>query len=148
MINNFDGPYAFLSNFYDSPFEILVGDKLYTAKTVEHGFQAAKVINYHNEEALEILAAPTPGKAKRLGRKCHMRPDWEQVKDRVMLSLLRKKFADPVLAEKLIATGDEELVEGNWWGDRYWGVCVTDGIGQNKLGQLLMQVRNELKENV
>ena len=148
MIDNFDGPYAFLSNFFESPIEILIDGRLYVAKTVEHAFQAAKVIQYHNDEAVEIISAPTPGKAKRLGRRCHMRPDWDQVKDTVMLSLLRKKFADPVLAEKLLATGDEELVEGNWWGDRYWGVCVTDGLGQNKLGQSLMKVRAELKENM
>ena len=59
-----------------------------------------------------------------------------------MLTGLRYKFSNPDLKEKLLATGNEELVEGNWWGDQYWGIC--DGIGKNKLGKLLMKVRKEL----
>ena len=62
-----------------------------------------------------------------------------------MLTGLRKKFADPELRNLLLATGDEELIEGNYWGDTYWGVC--NGVGQNKLGKLLMQVREEIKNN-
>ena len=61
-----------------------------------------------------------------------------------MLRFLRDKFKPgSELAGKLLNTGDAELVEGNHWGDRYWGVC--DGEGQNKLGKLLMQVRGELR---
>ena len=63
----------------------------------------------------------------------------------VMLKLLRLKFADPALAGRLLATGDTELVEGNHWGDRYWG--VSGGIGENHLGKLLMQVRLELRDH-
>ena len=144
MIDQFDGKYAFLSNFYDSPIPVRVGNEIYTAKTVEHAFQAAKTLLYDNPMAIRILTAETPGKAKKLGRHCRLHPDWEEVKDRVMLDLVRKKFQDPELAQKLIATGDEELIEGNWWGDRYW--CVCEGQGQNKLGNILMKIRKELKE--
>ena len=89
--------------------------------------------------------AQTPGQAKRLGRKCLLRKDWEEAKDHAMLSVLRAKFANPELKEKLIATGDVELVEGNHWNDTYWGVC--NGIGKNMLGKLLMQVREEIKND-
>jgi predicted NAD-dependent protein-ADP-ribosyltransferase YbiA (DUF1768 family) len=58
-----------------------------------------------------------------------------------MRSLLRQKFAHPSMRERLLATGDEELIEGNWWGDTFWGVC--NGEGQNQLGKLLMRVRHE-----
>ena len=60
-----------------------------------------------------------------------------------MLDILRIKFADPGLAKLLAETGEQELVEYNPWHDTYWGVC--DGVGQNKLGKLLMKVRGELK---
>ena len=81
---------------------------------------------------------------KKMGRSVSLRPDWEDIKDDVMLEGLYRKFTNDELAEWLLDTGDEELVEGNWWGDRYWGVC--NGIGQNKLGKLLMKVREELAE--
>ena len=91
-----------------------------------------------------IANASTPGLAKKMGRSVSLRPDWEDIKDDVMLEGLYRKFTNDELAEWLLDTGDEELVEGNWWGDRYWDVCK--GIGQNKLGKLLMKVREELAE--
>lgn len=143
MINKFEGEYFFLSNFYPSPIVIKDGEDKFIAKTVEHYFQYMKTPSM--EEGIGILAANTPGKAKRLGRECHLRKDWEQIKDKVMLTALRKKFTIPELKKKLIATGDKELIEGNWWRDTYWGVC--EGVGQNKLGKLLMQVREEIRND-
>ena len=138
MINSFSGEYEFLSNFYPSKIQ---PDGPMSYPTVEHYFQGCKA------EAIDdfypIFAAKTPGEAKRLGKRVRLRKDWEMVKDDVMLNGLRAKFAIPELREKLLATGDEELVEGNTWGDTYWGVC--NGVGQNKLGKLLMQVREEIK---
>ena len=139
MIDRFDGEYFFLSNFSASPFRI----DYILFPTMEHYFQANKADNQN--DYLHIAYAPTPGEAKRLGRKIQLRPDWEKIKDSVMLTGLRKKFADPELRNLLIATGDEELIEGNYLGDTYWGVC--NGVGQNKLGKLLMQVREEIKNN-
>lgn len=143
MIDRFEGEYFFLSNFYQSPFTFKEGEDEFIAKTVEHYFQYAKTPSM--EEGIEILNAKTPGKAKQLGRNCHLRKDWEMIKDDVMLFALREKFSNPELRNKLLATGDEKLVEGNWWRDTYWGVC--EGIGQNKLGKLLMQVREEIKND-
>jgi predicted NAD-dependent protein-ADP-ribosyltransferase YbiA (DUF1768 family) len=60
-----------------------------------------------------------------------------------MRDLLRQKFAHPELRRLLLATGDAELVEGNTWGDRFWGVCA--GRGQNHLGRLLMAIRAEIR---
>ena len=79
------------------------------------------------------------GRAKRLGR-VELRSDWEEVKIEVMREVLRCKFSqNPDLKAKLIATGDAELIEGNNWNDRFWGVCR--GVGQNHLGRLLMELR-------
>lgn len=139
MIDRFDGEYAFLSNYSASPFRV----DYVLFPTMEHYFQANKADNQN--DYLRIAHAPTPGEAKRLGRKIQLRPDWEKIKDNIMLAGLRKKFADPELRNLLLATGDEELVEGNYWRDTYWGVC--NGVGQNKLGKLLMQVREEIKNN-
>jgi len=135
-IDSFSGEYSFLSNFSRHP--LAFGADV--ARTCEHAFQAAKATN--PAEAAWVLAAPTPGEAKRRGRKLKRRADWEQVKDGIMLVCLRIKFARGTeLAAKLEATGDALLIEGNNWGDRYWGMC--EGVGFNKLGHLLMLVRAE-----
>lgn len=73
--------------------------------------------------------------------------EFEVVKGALMYIAVSKKFsANPDIAEKLIDTADEELVEGNDWGDRYWGVSpIGSKNGLNKLGKILMQVRSELR---
>lgn len=74
-----------------------------------------------------------------------MRSDWEEVKDKVMYEIVLAKFTqNPDLKEKLLATGDEYLEEGNTWGDTIWG--TVDGVGENRLGKILMRVRDELNE--
>jgi ribA/ribD-fused uncharacterized protein len=138
IINNFhENQYRFLSNFYYSP--IYVGGLLYP--TVEHAYQAQKTTNPIAKEI--IRNADTPGKAKRLGREFEQRYKWDEVKLGIMLELLRKKFSIPELKVKLLVTGNAILIEGNNWNDIYWGIC--NGIGENHLGKLLMQVREEIK---
>ena len=147
MIDRFDGEYAFLSNFYPSKITD-VNDITYP--TVEHYFQAMKTLRI--EEREKIAAAPTPGQAKHMGRKVALRSDWEQIKIRVMGIALRQKFSHyPELKAKLLATGEEELIEGNFWHDNTWGNCYCERCqnikGKNELGKLLMTIRKELKEN-
>ena len=144
MIDFFDGEYAFLSNFYNA--SCIFEEKLYP--TVEHAFQAAKSLDHAERDW--IAAAGSPGLAKRLGRRINLRPDWEKVKFDVMEECLRSKFADPVLKQKLLSTGDEELVEGNYWHDNTYGNCscerCKDIIGRNMLGNILMKLRTEFME--
>ena len=111
--------------------------------TVEHAYQAAKAKTTDNISRKAIHAAKTPGKAKRIGNTIALRPNWYELRLEVMKYLLLQKFLIPELRDKLLATGDEELVEGNWWGDIYWGICR--GKGENKLGKLLMQIRSEIQ---
>lgn len=143
MIVEFDGDYAFLSNFYPSA---IYHDGI-TYPTNEHFFQAMKTLDIETRKA--IAAAPTPGAAKRMGRHVALRPDWEKIKVDVMRLGLMLKFTDAELAEKLLATGDEELVEGNWWHDNTWGNCHCTECsrkgGRNLLGMLLMELRKELQ---
>lgn len=135
-IDSFTGDYRFLSNFY--PSEIVLDSEKYP--TVEHAFQAAKTIRL--DERAYVRAAKTPGEAKRLGRKVTLTPGWDELRVGVMHQLLRIKFGNRVLRAMLLDTGDAELVEGNYWNDRFWG--VYKGRGENHLGKLLMAVRNEL----
>ena len=147
MIREFKDEYSFLSNFYTSFIILEDGIDKFECPTVEHYFQACKTPNM--EEMLGIIGASTPGMAKRLGRKCMLDPNWEKRKDEVMRSALIKKFSDPKLRQKLLDTGDEYLIEGNWWHDNYWGSCYCDKCrdrGQNRLGQLLMEIRYLIRE--
>ncbi len=137
-IDQFINEHAFLSNFYITP--ISFEGKEYAS--VEHAYQAAKTTNPLEHQ--KIIDAPTPGKAKRLGAKVSLRKDWESVKQGIMLELLRIKFSNPGLRQKLLDTGEAELIEGNNWGDMYWGLDLKTGKGFNFLGVLLMQVRKEL----
>lgn len=143
MICEFENKYAFLSNFYASPF---THDGI-MYPTNEHFFQAMKTLDI--DERKKIAAAETPGLAKRMGRNVQLRSDWEKIKVDIMMLGLRLKFKDPELAAKLIATGDEELVEGNWWCDQFWGSCNCSKHirtpGRNVLGMLLMELRKELQ---
>lgn len=141
-IERFEGPYSFLSNFH--PCHIIYEG--ITFNTVENAFQAAKSTD---KRKMSDFVALTPGIAKQLGRQISLRPDWETVKDGIMLNLVKQKFLLPEnerLRHKLLETGNTELVEGNWWHDYYWGVDATTGKGRNKLGRILMQVR-ELAKN-
>ncbi len=136
-IERFAGDYAFLSNFHRS--DVVLDGVTYP--TLEHAFQAAKTTDPDQRQA--IRQAPSPGVAKRLGRKVDLTDDWDERRLSVMHALLVDKFTrHPELGAALLATGERELVEGNHWGDRFWGVC--DGVGHNRLGQLLTAIRTQL----
>jgi N-glycosidase YbiA len=137
-IDSFSGEHAFLSNFY--PCVVHVAG--FACASVEHGFQASKAVK--QDDFHLIMGARTPGISKKLGRKVERRFDWEQVKEGVMYHLLKEKFQFNPLKNALLATGEHTLIEGNTWGDTYWGVCK--GVGKNRLGVLLMQVREELRD--
>ena len=143
MINSFSGPYEFLSNFYNCP----VTAWGITYRNSESAFQAQKT---KDEEIRKEFSKLNPSQAKLKGRNIELREDWEEVKDRVMYRILKNKFCqNKNLFIKLMNTGDEELIEGNWWHDNYWGDCYCDKCkdikGQNKLGTLLMNLRDNFK---
>lgn len=139
MINSFDKEFAFLSNFFECTF------KLYNHewRSAEHAYQALKCTN--EIDFLKIKNAPTPAKAKQLAKKVELRSEWnDEFKIKVMKEVLKEKFTQNVdLKEALLATNNVELIEGNWWGDVFWGICK--GEGQNNLGKLLMELRETLR---
>ena len=141
-IDEFQGEYRFLSNFFPSPVE-MDGIRYGNA---EAAFQAQKVLT--EEEKREFSDLP-PNDAKRKGRGVRLRPDWEEVKTEMMEKVVRAKFRqNPELARLLLATGDAELVEGNSWNDRCWGVDLRTGEGENRLGRILMKIREEERETL
>lgn len=137
VIDSFRGDFGFLSNFYEAT--IYVDGQRYAS--VEHAYQAFKTADPWSRKL--IREAKTPGIAKKLGKSVKLRPDWESVKVDLMRDFVRKKFDNPFLAPLLLATDDAELIEGNTWNDTFWGVCR--GQGQNWLGKILMEVRDELR---
>jgi hypothetical protein len=151
MITTFDGPYRYLSNFYAASFVASrYGDTVPVSwPTAEHLFQASKT--HQLAEVRAIWNAATPRDAKRLGRQCTLRGDWEGIKLRVMFDVAWAKFVHlQELGEKLISTTGHVLVEGNTWHDNYWGMCMcwtcrnAQLPGHNHLGRTLMAVRRLL----
>lgn len=145
MIEKFEGRYAYLSNFWEARLEWDAGWGEWEFKDNEHAYQASKCAR--REEAEAIRDCLTPGQAKRLGRKVQLVQYWEAKKEPVMKELQVVKFTThPDLAELLIGTYPLYIIEGNDWGDMYWGVC--NGMGQNRLGVILMEVREEFRQRV
>lgn len=135
MIKSFQGKNRFLSNFW--PAKVMLDGVEYPS--TENAYQAAKTLDL---EARKVFVDCASNVAKQLGKMLEVRPDWKEVSLGIMLDLNRQKYQDEELKAKLKATGDQELVEGNTWGDTFWGVC--GGVGENHLGKILMQVRKEV----
>ncbi len=146
-IDRFDGTkHTWMSNFYLAPIEY----EGLTYPSSEHAYQAAKTTD---ENLRKLFTDPfmTPAKSKKVGRSLELRPNWDDIKAKIMLDIVRLKFlAHKDLRDKLVATGRAELVEGNTWHDNFFGDCrcqnCDDIEGKNWLGKILMQVRSEIVE--
>lgn len=132
--------YGEFSNFSPHPIDL----KRRRWPTVEHYFQAQKFAGTEHEEAIRRLNSPMIAARMGRNRALPLRADWEAVKDDVMQEALRAKFMQhPKLKSLLLSTGSAELVE-HTKNDRYWA-DGGDGSGKNRLGKLLMELREELK---
>ena len=135
--------YGFMSNFAPYPFS----DGSKNWPTSEHYFQAQKFLVPLIQEKIRQIVSPLDAALEGRNRQNPLRTDWEEVKDKVMLQALRMKFSqNPEIAKGLVATGDAILIE-HTRNDNYWA-DGGDGSGKNKLGLLLMQVREELKNSI
>lgn len=143
-ILGFKDQYGFLSNF-EGP-DVFFEGLWY--KKIEHAYQAAKSLDCLVREQF-IHPALSAGEAKHLGQKIAIRPDWEDIKLKVMEFLVRQKFLHREYVRDLLATGDAYLEETNYWHDNFWGNCTCpkheNVVGANHLGMLLMDIRKELK---
>jgi ribA/ribD-fused uncharacterized protein len=137
QITSFRGEYSFLSNFHSV--NIIYNGIEYPS--VEHAYQAQKTLKDDIREKISLMT--TAGEAKEYIKNIKIREDWESKKIIIMKDLLFLKFSEEPLRSKLLETGDSELIEGNVWGDTFWGIC--NGQGSNMLGVLLTYVRHCLK---
>lgn len=132
-VKGFFGDYRYLSNFHECP--VYFEGLLYPS--TENAYQAAKCVDVSQRVAFVDIS---PKDSKKLGRQINVRKNWEQIKFDVMgIVLLDKFYRNINIRRMLLETGTKYLEETNHWKDRYWGVC--DGVGDNNLGRLLMQVR-------
>lgn len=136
-INSFRGEFNFLSNFYPHPIKVCG----ITYCNVEAAYQAGKSLDGKVRRQFSRLNG---AESKKRGRTVKLRPDWDKAKIEVMELCLRAKFSNPKMQKLLLSTGERTLIEGNYWGDTFWGVCK--GEGRNTLGTLLMIIRNDLKK--
>lgn len=167
VIQSFMGDKRWLSNFAIEP-SGLSNEHYYQACKGAHGsaferveqvlkeagdilagdFRFTENSDYEPTWSEYVLLSPTPGVAKKRGKyevpmNEDQKEDWASIQVEVMHYLLQRKFKISDFREKLLATGDAILIEGNTWGDTFWGVCK--GVGDNNLGRLLMKVRNEIR---
>lgn len=141
-IDDFNGDYRFLSNFY-FPAALRYDGRMYTSS--EAAYQSMKT---ESSVLRNIFSRLYPADAKQVGHSIQLRPDWDKVKVRIMYEVVRAKFAqNPRLADMLHNTNNAVLIERNTWGDNFWGDDINDPVpGQNMLGLILMDVRDGTKK--
>lgn len=131
----FRNEYDFLSNFYGCK----VNYEGITYKNAEAAFQAQKESRKTDRIVYSFVDGRT---AKKWGRKAKLREDWNKVKDNIMYEIVKNKFLQNEELKIKLKNIKEEIVEENYWNDKYWGVC--NGIGENKLGKILEKVKKEI----
>jgi ribA/ribD-fused uncharacterized protein len=139
-IRGFFGPHEWLSNTHRS--DVFYFGTRYPS--VENAYQAAKVLPCERHR----FQTCSPFDAMKLGDKLQsLDPlSWNDRKVEVMRTILFSKFHESrELARKLLATESAYLEERNWWRDTFWGYDVNLKVGENRLGRLLMGVRDELR---
>jgi len=138
IVSRFRGQQFFLSNFY--PCNVSFEGLVYPS--AEHAYQAAKSLD--NNIRISIRNTPHASVAKSMGQSIEIRPDWESVKLSIMNKIILNKFiSNETLQNKLLELKNYKLIEGNNWGDTFWGVDERKG-GLNHLGEILMKVRDQL----
>lgn len=136
-ILGFRGEYSWLSNMQQ--IEPISYQGMFFHST-ENFYQAMKTLRMDLREEISFLP---PKISKVFARGVPLREDWDQIKLDVMLYCNRIKYSQPKFKDLLLATGSAYIEETNWWGDTFWGVCK--GVGDNNLGKIIMQIREEIK---
>lgn len=139
MILQFKDEYRWLSNFWLS---VVVYEGI-EYPSVENAYQSSKTLDLEHRKYFETC---TSGQAKRRGKELNIRSDWDTIKLSIMEDLLIQKFKHPELRQKLIDTGNQKIREGNNWNDRFWGVCLKTGLGENHLGYLIVKIRDRIND--
>lgn len=138
MIDRFDGDYQFLGNFYSIP----VTYDMMSFLSVGHAYAAAKTDNRNERNHIAHLG--TAREVIGYSRKLKAREGWLEMRVGIMKELLRQKFSYPAMQRKLLSTGTQKLSYGNS-PDEFWGIIERTGRGTDMLGQLLMEIRQEMQ---
>lgn len=140
-INFFKDEYEDFSNF--TP--VVIYYEHYNYPSVEHAYVAAKTTDFMFRKKILEIPADKAGRAKRLGKRVKLRPNWDLMKYALMKRFLMQKFSYEKFKKLLLSTGDCFIEEGNYWHDNFWGNCYCKKCenikGENKLGILLMEIR-------
>ena len=139
MIKEFKDEYRWLSNFV--PAKITLGKR--TFASVEHAYQSEK--SDDPDWKTYCTLETNPAVVKRQAKNVILRKNWDEMRDHIMIDCLIQKFSQEPYKQLLLDTKNEEIQEGNYWGDDYWGVNLKTGKGQNKLGKIIMRIRNDIK---
>lgn len=129
------------SNMNISP--ITINDITYPS--VENYYQAMKSTDKVVHLSFSLIS---PKKSKQEGRRLKIRDNWEMLKENYMMIGLREKFKKPEYRLMLLQTNNEPIIEWNNWHDKEWGVCIFENRGNNKLGKLLMKLREEIRSEI
>lgn len=129
----------YIANWFSNMLPSLIVINGLGYESVENFYQSMKTFDKHKREEIRLA---TPSGSKYLARKIKLRGDWRLIKEFYMKQALEEKFKIPEWRDKLLATGDSIIVEWNNWNDKEWGATL-DGIGNNKLGIMLMNIREE-----
>ena len=145
IINGFSGEYRFLSLSYplDKPVVEKVGRAKFRYPTIRKAYHAHRT----NDLTLKarIIGLPSSVDVSALIDVDKEREDWHLIRERVLYRLMKQKFSNPGLKQRLLATGDAVLIHVDKE-DLYWGKNYA-GKGENRLGVLLMQLRDEYRSN-
>ena len=138
------GQYSYLSMFHKG--KVKYENEDYDCG--EAAFQASKTLDKELRKEFIHLQGY---QAKQKGNSIKLRPDWEDIKYKVLLEINYNKFLhNEELKNMLLSTGEITIMEGNFWHDNEYGNCLCQkckGIeGKNVLGQTLEKVRKMLQE--
>ena len=138
----YDNKTNWVSNWFSNMIDVEIIIDGITYQSTESYYQSQKALNENDKLYIASLSGID---AKRESKKIEIRSDWDNIKIDVMKKALKTKFTIPYWKEKLLSTGNEPIIEWNNWNDKFWGVSIKDNKGQNNLGKLLMEIREEFK---
>lgn len=130
------------SNFYFNSKDEIKDEFGFSYHSMENYFQASKTLNKDERIPFQFSTAYI---SKFMGKNLKLRDDWEEIKYDIMFKGLEQKFSNDKLKKLLLSTGDKQIIEWTWWGDKIWGMCSKTNTGANALGKLLMKLRENLK---
>lgn len=142
MIYRFREQYGWLSNMKTANIHY----KGHDFKSTENAFMWQK--NPDDASWLKECLTLPPNECKKRSREISLRPDWNDVKLNVMYEVLVIKFTQEPFKTLLLETENQNIVEGNYHNDKFWGVDIkiTPNEGENWLGRLIMDIRTKIKK--